>query len=85
MLCQCSLGRVCLAQYEDPTDVVQLMREKIELQRALKLEWLGQLAAKTARDISTKGGTSNGQSSEVTAFPILVSCSSPRFARLPGL
>ncbi|BDA48752.1 Histone acetyltransferase type B catalytic subunit [Coccomyxa sp. Obi] len=50
--------------YEDPTDVVQLMREKIELQRALKLEWLVQLAARTAQEISTRGGTSNGQSSE---------------------
>lgn len=66
----CSLGSMCVAQYEDPTDVVQHMREKIELQRALKLEWLVQLAARTAHDMSNAAGTSNGQSSEVTIFPI---------------
>ncbi len=63
---------MCVAQYEDPTDVVQMMREKIELQRALKVEWLVQLAQKTAQEMSTKAGPSNGNSSEVKAFPILL-------------
>lgn len=36
-------------QFEDPTDAVQSLRERIELQRALKLRWLLDLAVKGAR------------------------------------
>ncbi|KAK9917560.1 hypothetical protein WJX75_005792 [Coccomyxa subellipsoidea] len=38
--------------YEDPTDTVQLIRERIELQRAVKLPWLADLAASTAKAIA---------------------------------
>ena len=35
-------------QYEDPTDDLQALRERVELQRALKLPWLLELAETTA-------------------------------------
>ena len=38
-----------MGQYEDPTDDLQLIRERIELERAVKLPWLTELAAKVAQ------------------------------------
>lgn len=67
----------CYAQYEDPTDTVQLIRERIELQRAVKLPWLADLAASTAKAIAAGTLTAtNGShpSSEVNISP----CMTPR-------
>ena len=36
-------------QYEDPTDDLQTIRERIELRQAVKLRWLMELAAKVAQ------------------------------------
>ncbi|EIE27453.1 acyl-CoA N-acyltransferase [Coccomyxa subellipsoidea C-169] len=49
--------------YEDPTDTVQLIRERVELQRAVKLPWLADLAASTAKALGgspTAAASSNG-------------------------
>ena len=44
-------------QYEDATDNIQTIREKLELERAAKLEWLRSAAAACARSFS---GAANG-------------------------
>ena len=55
----------CMGQYEDPTDGVQAMRERIELRRAAQLPWLTELAATTARSAAA---AANG-SAQVRQYP----------------
>ena len=38
-----------MLQYEDPTEDLQTIRERVELRRAVKLPWLMELAAKVAQ------------------------------------
>ena len=44
-------------QYEDATDNIQALREKLELERAARLEWLSSAAATCARSCATADGT----------------------------
>ena len=44
-------------QYEDPTDNIQSIREKLELERAARLEWLRAAAATCAHSCAAVNGS----------------------------
>lgn len=48
-------------QYEEPTEEVEVMREKIELKRAMPLTWLQQMAASQADVSVAMNGTAGNQ------------------------
>ena len=53
-------------QYEDATDNVQTIREKLELERAAKCAWLREAAASCAQSSAAAGGGAheNGHAEE---------------------
>ena len=61
-------------QYEDPTDDLQMLRTKVELQRAVKLQWLQDLAANAAKALSAAQGAS-GDSSTAANVGLITSFS----------
>jgi hypothetical protein len=60
-------------QYEDPTDVVQSMRERIELQRAWKAKWLVELARRATRSAAVPAAA-NGTANSHQVFHFLLIC-----------
>lgn len=56
-------------QYEDPTEDVEVLRERIELERCKRCEWLVKLAAEQQQAFTALNGHAGGQPLSSVALP----------------